>query len=151
MLCIRFRTKAFSPIILALLLSPSQHQQLAAETPVRIGIITPYSTDEHGEGHLKGAQAVFAEMKEEVSNTTGHPLELLVRDSTATGSETEPQRALSHARDLVENHHVIAILGAVNSGATIAIQGYIDQNFRFGTPTRTWCSLSSPEGNDFAS
>ena len=26
-----------------------------------------------------------------------------------------------------------------------------NQNFRFGTPTRTWCSLSSPEGNDFAS
>ena len=25
------------------------------------------------------------------------------------------------------------------------------QNFRFGTPTRTWYSLSSPEGNDFAS
>ena len=27
----------------------------------------------------------------------------------------------------------------------------LDQNFRFGTPTRTWYSLSSPEGNDFAS
>ena len=27
----------------------------------------------------------------------------------------------------------------------------LSQNFRFGTPTRTWCSLSSPEGNDFAS
>ena len=26
-----------------------------------------------------------------------------------------------------------------------------NQNFRFGTPTRTWYSLSSPEGNDFAS
>ena len=27
----------------------------------------------------------------------------------------------------------------------------LDQNFRFGTPTRTWYSLSSPEGKDFAS
>ena len=28
---------------------------------------------------------------------------------------------------------------------------HFNQNFRFGTPTRTWYSLSSPEGNDFAS
>ena len=25
----------------------------------------------------------------------------------------------------------------------------LTQNFRFGTPTRTWYSLSSPECNDF--
>jgi branched-chain amino acid transport system substrate-binding protein len=94
---------------------------------IKIGIIAPlYEDDEHGRSHLQGAKAKFEERKNEISKLTGFHLDLLIRDSQAKDSKGERERALGNARDLVENHKVVAILGAVNSHATMAVQKYIE-------------------------
>lgn len=114
-------------IFLLFLYQPNYVQGQNSEDQVlRIGIIAPISGDHHAESHLQGAKAKFEEMKDEVSKSTGFRIELLVRDSTSKDSEGEKKKALRHARELVEKHGVIVILGAVNSHATIPIQKYIE-------------------------
>ena len=135
-----FTARLFLPMVIGLAYLLGSVLLVMAEEPlsrptakgkeiVRIGIIAPLSlagNDEHGIFHLQGAKAKFKEMKSDIEDSTNIRLELLVRDSTPTDSQGEAEMALSHAKNLVEKHGVLAILGAVNSHATLAIQQYIE-------------------------
>jgi ABC-type branched-subunit amino acid transport system substrate-binding protein len=70
--------------------------------------------------------AKFEQQKNEIERITKLSLKLLVRDSQATDANGEKGKALAHARELVEKHKVVAILGAVNSHATMAVQDYVE-------------------------
>ncbi|MDH5564994.1 MAG: ABC transporter substrate-binding protein, partial [Nitrospirota bacterium] len=94
---------------------------------VNIGIIAPLDEDdEHGRSHLQGATAKFNELKNEVEKVTGLQLRLIAKDSHGKDTAEERDKALTHAHELVEHHQAVAILGAVNSHATIEIQKYVE-------------------------
>lgn len=95
---------------------------------IRVGVIGPMRTDDHAESHYAGVKAKFESMKEDVERGMELRLELVEADSSATESETEADRALAIAKDMVENKGVIAILGAVNSSATLKIRDYVERS-----------------------
>jgi ABC-type branched-subunit amino acid transport system substrate-binding protein len=120
-------SKKLCLIILTVFLFFPTIAQSIEDTTIRIGVIAPWSPEsEHEVSHLNGVKAKFKAMKDDVSDATGFKVELIQKNSYAPNAKAEEEKALKSAKELVEKHGVVAILGAVNSNATIVVQEYIE-------------------------
>src|SRR3990172_6755783 len=107
-------------ILMALLLAGSVVQ--AAE-PIRVGAILAVTGPA---SFLGGPEARTLEMLAEEVNAkggiNGHKVELFIMDSGAS-----PEKAVSFAKQLIEEKKVLAILGPSTSGETMQIKGIAEE------------------------
>jgi hypothetical protein len=85
---------------------------------VVIGVISSRTTPS-GQGHEDTIKLAFRRVGDSLT-VSGRPVRLDVRYEDDGG---DPETAVQRARDLVENHKVVAILGPVSSDATKAVIG----------------------------
>jgi branched-chain amino acid transport system substrate-binding protein len=80
--------------------------------PIKIGTIGGYSGF-NSEANLPGRQALLAWVSYTNAHggINGHPVQLIVKDDAAV-----PAKSLTAAKDLIENDHVVAIVGLNESG-----------------------------------
>jgi branched-chain amino acid transport system substrate-binding protein len=90
----------------------------AAAEPIKVGAIFAVTG---GAANLGGPEAKTAEMFVESLNkaggVNGRPIQLLVKDSGST-----PDKAISLAKQLIDEDKVLAIIGPSTSGETMAIK-----------------------------
>ena len=107
-------------ILMALLLAGTVVQ--AAE-PIRVGAILSVTGPA---SFLGGPEARTLEMLAEEVNAkggiNGHKVELIIMDS-----EGKPEKAVSFAKQLIEEKKVLAILGPSTSGETMQIKGIAEE------------------------
>ncbi len=90
----------------------------SAQDALKVGVILPLSGPAAGIGNenLEGMRYALSEMGGTVA---GKKIELEVTDD-----QNSPNEALTQARRLVENDHVIAVIGTLNSAVALAIHPY---------------------------
>ncbi|MGE4424626.1 MAG: ABC transporter substrate-binding protein [Pseudodesulfovibrio sp.] len=95
---------------------------LAAEEPIKIGIVSPVSGNygDHGKLERMGMKAALEEFG---SKVLGRPVELVVADS-----ETNPDVAARRARRLIEVDGCKYLMGAVSSSVAAAISAVATEN-----------------------
>lgn len=106
--------------------APAAKEKMAAPTgePIKIGAILAVTGKA---SFLGGPEARTIEMVAEAINAAGgvngRPIELIIKDS---GGSSE--KAVSFAKQLVEEDKVLAIIGPSTSGETMAIKDYMEQS-----------------------
>ncbi len=92
--------------------------------PIKIGIIGPVTgAGANGMGlSIVGGAHVFMHEFEQYATLLGRPLVLVERDD-----ESDPKVGLEATRDLVENEHVIAVVGFGNTGVALPASKYLQE------------------------
>jgi len=98
--------------------APAPKQAAPAAAPIKVGAIFSIT----GPASFLGAPEaktveMFAEKLNQAGGVNGHKIELLVRDSGGS-----PEKAISLAKQLIDEDNVLAILGPSTSGETMAIK-----------------------------
>lgn len=109
--------------LLAVLLVGLMSPGLEAGEPIRVGAILSVT----GPASFLGApEARTLEMMVEAQNKkggiAGRPIQLIIKDSGAS-----PEKALSFAKQLIEEEKVFAIIGPSTSGETMKIKGVAEE------------------------
>jgi len=98
--------------------APAPAKPAAEATPIKVGAILAVTG---GAANLGGPEAKTAEMFVENLNSAGgingHKIQLIVKDSGST-----PDKAISLAKQLIDEDKVLAIIGPSTSGETMAIK-----------------------------
>ena len=104
----------------ALFWATSSPAPAAGNPPLRVGIILPLSgnSSDIGKSALVGAQVAVDEINS-VGGYLGRPIELVVHDD-----ESDPDKGMKAARDVVENAHVMATIGFCNAGVALPVVDY---------------------------
>jgi branched-chain amino acid transport system substrate-binding protein len=116
----------------------SQSFSLAAEEPVKVGILNPYSGPfaVYGEEHEEGVKLYYDKIAWKIA---GRSIEIISEDT-----EAKPSEALQKARKLIEKDRVNFIIGLTSSGVAIAIRDYVHS-------MKTPLIISSAAGHDILS
>ncbi len=85
----------------------------SSDDPILIGLAGPFS-QQRGQSMQLGAELAVAEINEQ-GGVRGRPLELVILDDSASS-----EAAVRAARELYETSGLVAVIGHLNSGATIA-------------------------------
>jgi branched-chain amino acid transport system substrate-binding protein len=117
------RTLAAASMIAALCLPPTSFAADAPKSPIKIGAIFSVT----GPASFLGApESKTAEMLVEEINAkggvNGHKLVLLIKDSGGN-----PEKAISFAKQLIEEDKVFAIIGPSTSGESMKIKAICDE------------------------
>jgi branched-chain amino acid transport system substrate-binding protein len=109
-------------VVLTLFFAGCSKQQ-AAKAPVKVGAILAITGPA---SNLGAPEAKTLEMLVEQANAKGglggHPIQLVVKDSQAS-----PEKAVSFAKQLIEEERVLAILGPSTSGESMAIKSLCEE------------------------
>src|SRR5512139_3142613 len=108
---------------LALLAATFAASPTLAEEPIKIGAVLAVT----GPAAFLGApEAHTLQMLVDEANARGgvkgRKLQLIVKDTSAS-----PEKAISFAKQLIEEEHVFAIIGPATSGETMAIKGIAEE------------------------
>jgi len=109
-------------LLIGLTVSPlfagAGQEEAAAKEPIKVGAILAVTG---GASFLGGPESKTLEMLVEETNAAGgiagHPVELIIKDSQASA-----EKAISFARQLIEEEQVLAIIGPSTSGESMAIK-----------------------------
>jgi branched-chain amino acid transport system substrate-binding protein len=116
------RTRTALALVAALLAVPPA-ARAAAPAPIKVGAILAVTGPA---SNLGAPEARTLEMLVEAQNAKGgvggRPLQLLLRDSGGS-----PEKAVSFAKQLIDEEQVVAILGPSTSGETMAIKAIAEQ------------------------
>jgi branched-chain amino acid transport system substrate-binding protein len=111
-------------VLAAPLFAGGTGEQKAAKEPVKIGAILGVTGPA---ANLGAPEAKTMEMLVEEANAKGgidgHPIQLIVKDSQAS-----PEKAVSFAKQLIEEEQVLAIIGPSTSGETLQIKDLCQQS-----------------------
>ncbi len=115
-------TLAAAALVLAVaavpLLAGGAEEQAGSKEPVKIGAILAVTG---GASWLGSPEAKTLEMLVEETNAgggiDGHPVELIIKDSQGSA-----EKAISFAKQLIEEQQVLAIIGPSTSGESMAIK-----------------------------
>ena len=103
-------------VILTLFVGCKKKEEVKA--PIKVGAILAVTG---GASFLGGPESKTLEMLVEETNAAGgiagHPVELIIKDSQASA-----EKAISFARQLIEEEQVLAIIGPSTSGESMAIK-----------------------------
>ena len=95
----------------------------SAGEPIKVGAILAVTG---GASFLGAPEAKTLEMLVEQTNAAGgiggHPVELIVKDSQGS-----PEKAISFAKQLIEEEQVLAIIGPSTSGESMSIKGVCEE------------------------
>jgi branched-chain amino acid transport system substrate-binding protein len=98
-------------------------KETAAKETIKVGAVLSVTGPA---ANLGGPEARTLEMLVEEANKkgglAGHPIELLLKDSSAS-----PEKAISLAKKLIEEDKVFAIIGPSTSGETLKIKGIAEE------------------------
>ena len=109
-------------LLIGLTVSPlfagAGQEEAAAKEPIKVGAILAVTG---GASFLGAPESKTLEMLVEETNAAGgidgHPVELIIKDSQASA-----EKAISFARQLIEEEQVLAIVGPSTSGESMAIK-----------------------------
>ena len=109
-------------LLIGLAVSPlfagAGQEEAAAKEPIKVGAILAVTG---GASFLGAPESKTLEMLLEETNAAGgidgHPVELIIKDSQASA-----EKAISFARQLIEEEQVLAIVGPSTSGESMAIK-----------------------------
>ena len=109
-------------LLIGLAVSPlfagAGQEEAAAKEPIKVGAILAVTG---GASFLGAPESKTLEMLVEETNAAGgidgHPVELIIKDSQASA-----EKAISFARQLIEEEQVLAIVGPSTSGESMAIK-----------------------------
>lgn len=105
-------------VILTLFVGCKKKEEAAAKEPIKVGAILAVTG---GASFLGAPESKTLEMLVEETNAAGgidgHPVELIIKDSQASA-----EKAISFARQLIEEEQVLAIVGPSTSGESMAIK-----------------------------
>lgn len=105
-------------VILTLFVGCKKKEEAAAKEPIKVGAILAVTG---GASFLGAPESKTLEMLLEETNAAGgidgHPVELIIKDSQASA-----EKAISFARQLIEEEQVLAIVGPSTSGESMAIK-----------------------------
>ncbi len=99
--------------VLSLLLAAAVSGCGSSDAPILIGLAGPFS-EQRGISMQLGAELAVAEIND-MGGIRGRPLELVIKDDSAS-----TEIAVGVARELYETRGLVAVVGHLNSGATIA-------------------------------
>ncbi len=93
-----------------------------AGPPLKIGVVLPFTgaLASNAATNMNGIEYYFDSIGNQVA---GRPVQLIKKDSKSTASD-----ALTVTKELVEQDHVDAIIGYVNSSAALAVRDYLTTN-----------------------
>jgi len=107
----------------AALLAASAHAAAADKPPLKIGALLAVTG---GASFLGAPEARTLEMLVEELNAKGgvdgHPIQLVVKDTAG-----DPAKAVSFARQLMDEEKVFAIIGPATSGETMAVKPIVEE------------------------
>jgi branched-chain amino acid transport system substrate-binding protein len=106
------------------LLTAAASVALAQEnsTPIKIGLLAPYSGvfATYGPKTIEAPVRLFLE--QHGNKIAGRPVEVVIADD-----QSRPDVMVEKARELVENQKVDVIVGLVNSAGALAVRDYLDR------------------------
>ena len=122
-------------LILGLLLLGAWFWARPVQRPLRIGVLIPMRgpAQIYGQSKRQGIELARDQINGE-GGVSGRPLEILFRDD-----QNDPVVAADRCRDLIYQDGAVAIIGAVSSGNTMAVQWLCE---RAGVPLLTACSTN---------
>jgi len=132
-----FKPRWLTVIFALFLLSCSEPQ-----SPIRIGAVLPLTGtfSVYGEQALKGAQLAVHQINQQ-GGVKKRPIELIVRDNN-----TDPAKTVLYSRELIEQQHVLALLGPVSSSSRYAMSEIATQ---FKTPMMYGIDYEGRHHNEF--
>ncbi len=105
-------------MILTLFVGCKKKEEVVAKEPIKVGAILAVTG---GASFLGAPESKTLEMLVEEINAAGgidgHQVELIIKDSQASA-----EKAISFAKQLIEEEHVLAIIGPSTSGESMAIK-----------------------------
>jgi len=108
----------------ALLIAAAEMPALAQNTtPIKIGILGPYTGIFAAYGLKTIEQPVRLYLQEHGNKIAGRPVEVIIADD-----QGKPNVEIEKAHDLIENQKVNVIIGLVNSSAALAVRDYLDKS-----------------------
>jgi branched-chain amino acid transport system substrate-binding protein len=95
-----------------------------AKEPIKVGALLAVTGPASflGEPEARTLEMLVADLNAQ-GGVDGHKIELVLKD---TGGS--PEKAISFARQLVDEHHVLAIIGPSTSGESIAVKTIAEEN-----------------------
>jgi branched-chain amino acid transport system substrate-binding protein len=92
------------------------------DTPIKIGLLAPYSGvfATYGPKTIEAPVRLFLE--QHGNKIAGRPVEVVIADD-----QSRPDVMVEKARELVENQKVDVIIGLVNSAGALAVRDYLDR------------------------
>jgi branched-chain amino acid transport system substrate-binding protein len=108
----------------ALGLAPAFVREVGASTPIRVGLMLPFSKVMASLGDSTANGVMFG-LKELGAEIEGRPVQLIREDDAA-----DPSLGLSKVRKLVEKDNVDVLIGTVSSGVAAAIRNYMHESKR---------------------
>ncbi|MFZ6687293.1 ABC transporter substrate-binding protein [Undibacterium sp. SXout11W] len=105
-----------SIVICALLSASATSVSFADQTPIRIGIIGPFSAKsslDMGES-IRGGARVFESDLNQIGGVLGRKIVLVERDDQA-----KPEVGVAMAKELIEKEKVVAVVGFANTGVAL--------------------------------
>jgi len=95
-----------------------------SKSPIVIGNVGQYSGSSFGGQYLQAVHSLQAWVKwtNEHGGLNGHPVKLVWHDDV-----NNPAKALQYVKEMVENDHIVALVGTVDSGADNAWTDYVKQ------------------------
>jgi branched-chain amino acid transport system substrate-binding protein len=109
---------------LALALASGGAARAADKAPIKLGALFAVTGPASflGEPEARTLQMLVAELNAQ-GGVDGRPIELVLKD---TGGS--PEKAISFARQLIDEHQVLAIIGPSTSGESIAVKAIAEEN-----------------------
>jgi len=105
-------------------LVPGFVRELGAATPIRVGLMLPFSKVMASLGDSTASGVMFG-YKELGAEIEGRPVQIIREDDAA-----DPSLGLSKVRKLVEKDNVDVVIGTVSSGVAAAIRNYMHESKR---------------------
>ena len=105
-------------------LAPGFVRELGANTPIRVGVMLPFSKVMASLGESTANGVMFG-LKELGAEIEGRPVQIIREDDAA-----DPSLGLSKVRKLVEKDNIDVLIGTVSSGVAAAIRNYMHDSKR---------------------
>jgi branched-chain amino acid transport system substrate-binding protein len=105
-------------------LAPGFVRELGAATPIRVGVMLPFSKVMASLGDSTASGVMFG-VKELGAEIEGRPVQIIREDDAA-----DPSLGLSKVRKLVERDNVDVLVATVSSGVAAAIRNYVHDSKR---------------------
>ena len=110
-------------VVLSLFVGCKKKEEAVAKEPIKVGAILAVTG---GASFLGAPESKTLEMLVEETNAAGgidgHPVELIIKDSQASA-----EKAISFAKQLIEEEQVLAIIGPSTSGESMAIKDIVEE------------------------
>jgi len=110
-------------VVLSLFVGCKKKEEAVAKEPIKVGAILAVTG---GASFLGAPESKTLEMLVEETNAAGgidgHPVELIIKDSQASA-----EKAISFAKQLIEEEQVLAIIGPSTSGESMAIKDIAEE------------------------